>query len=105
MRLLRAFCSGCDVARCIQRPHAHRETRESVDSALLAVDHADRVSALQTGLAERLDGLRRSPARGDHVLDEAHTLALLEGPFETVVGAVALAGLAHDQEGESRPER
>src|SRR5579859_7340678 len=98
MRLLLAFCSACHVVRGEERPHPHRETRESVDSALLPVDHADGVSALQAGLAQRLDSLRCRASGGDDVLDQADAIALLERPFEAVVGAVALAGLADDQE-------
>ena len=105
MRLLRAFCSSCDIARGEQRPHSHRETRESVDSALLAIDHADRVSARETGLPKRLHGLRGGPARGDHVLDQAHALALLEGALEPVVGAVALALLPTIRKGSPDAER
>src|SRR5262245_26908652 len=102
MRVLRAFSGACNCARCIQRPHAYGEPRESVDSALLAIDHADRVSALQAGLPQGLDGLRCGPARSDHVLDQAHALAFLEGPFEAVVRPIALARLADDQEREAR---
>ena len=87
------------------RPHSHRETRESVDSALLAVDDADRISALETGRAERLDGLRGGASGGDDVLDQAHALAGLEGAFEPVAGAVVLLGLADDQERETRAKR
>src|SRR2546421_9448207 len=100
MRLLLAFCSTCDVVRREQRPHSHRETRESVDSALLPVDHADRISALQTGLAQRLDGLGGSAPGGDDVLDQTDTIAILERALETVVCAVALAGLSDDQKRE-----
>src|SRR2546430_1533889 len=40
---------------------------ERVDSALLAVDDADRVRDPQAGLAERLHRRDRGPARGDDV--------------------------------------
>src|SRR6478672_9754224 len=105
MRLLRAFCSTCDSAGCIQRPHSHGETRESVDSALLPVDHADRISALETGRAEGLDGLPGRPSGGDNVLDQADAVAHLEPTLEPVVGAVALLRLPDDQEREAGAER
>src|SRR5579859_1488191 len=100
-----AFCWPCDIVRREQRPHSHRETRESVDSALLPVDHADRISALQPGLAQRLDGLRCCASGCDDVLDQADAIALFERAFEAIVGAVALAGLADDQERQAGAER
>src|SRR5215475_13574240 len=104
MRLLRAFCSSCDIACSEKRPHSHRETRQSVDPALLAIDDADGVSADETGLSERLHGLGSGPSRRDHVLDQAHALTQLEGALQAVVRPVALAVLPHDQEGKPRAE-
>src|SRR5260370_39280853 len=98
MRLLRAFCSARDLARRENRPHSHRETRESVDSALLPIDHTDPVSALEPGRTKRLDGLRGRSSGGDHVLDQADAIAHLEPTLEQVAGAVALLGLPDDQE-------
>src|SRR5438067_7825189 len=105
MRLLRAFCSPCDLARRENRPHSHRETRESVDSALLPVDHTDPVSALEPGRTERLDGLRGRSSGGDHVLDQADAIARLEPTLEQVAGAVTLLGLPDDQERQSGAKR
>ena len=47
-----------------QRPQAHGEPREGVDAALLAVDDADRVRTLETGLAH---GATASAAAPPHV--------------------------------------
>ena len=43
---------------------------QSVGSALLPIDHADRDSALQAGFAKTVERLDRGAARGDDVLDE-----------------------------------
>src|SRR5436190_13779855 len=104
MRLSGTFWPLGDLGEPEERLQAHADARESVGSALLAVDHADGVADLDPGLAERLDRLDRSPAGGDDVLDEAGQLALLEGAFEPVPGAVRLRLLADDQEREARGE-
>ena len=80
-------------------------TRQFVAAALLPIDHADGRFARQTGLAERLDGVQRGPAGGDHVLEQADPLALLEDAFEPVGGAVLLRRLADEQERQPGGER
>src|SRR5258707_11133009 len=82
-----------------ERPKTHREPGESVRPTLLAIDDADRRPALEPCLAERVDSLDRSSARGDDVLDEADALARFEDALEPVAGSVALRLLPHDQEG------
>jgi hypothetical protein len=86
-------------------PQADAVARKLVHSALLAIDHADRGSTLETGLAERRDRGQRCAAGGDDVLDQADPLAGDEGAFEPVPRAVVLRLLADDQEGEARRER
>src|SRR5438132_14294228 len=95
----------CGDKRCIDElggpkegPETHRIARESVRSALLPVDDADRCSALETGLAERPYGLDRGASGGDDVLDETRYGAGLEDALEPVLRAVALGLLAHDHE-------
>src|SRR5438874_9799290 len=88
-----------------ERPQPHRVPRESVDPALLAVDDADGRSALETRLAQRLDGPDRGASRGDDVLDETGQRAGLEAALEPILSAVALDLLAHDHEGEPGGER
>jgi hypothetical protein len=78
---------------------------QSVDAALLAVDHADRRTADEPGLPERLYRLPGRTAGGDDVLDQADALPRLEHALEPVPGAVLLGLLAHDQEREARLER
>jgi hypothetical protein len=63
-------------------PKAHRITRQSVDSALLAVDDADRRGDHETGVPEGVDGICGRSAGGHDVLDEAHALPLLVDAFE-----------------------
>src|SRR5712691_9165105 len=104
MRLLRAFCGARNLARRENRPHSHRETRESVDSALLPVDHTDPVSALEPGRTKRLNRLRGRSSGGDHVLDQADAIARLEPTFEQVACAVPLLRLADDQERQAGAE-
>src|SRR5215211_8237514 len=78
--------------------------RQSVRSTLLAIDHADRRSALETCLTQRLDGVDRGSARCHHVLDQAYALPRFERAFEAVRSSIALRFLAHDQEGHPRCE-
>ena len=102
---LRRFCGACELGGEEQRPQAHAGGGERVGSALLAVDHADGVPHLETGLAQGLDRRDRGAAGGDHVLDEADQLARLEDALEAVGGAVLLRLLADDQEGQAGGER
>ena len=105
MRICGTFCRLEQLRGPKEGSQPHRVTRQRVRSALLAIDHADGRSARQTGRAEGLDGLDRGPSRGDHVLDQAHSLARLEGALQPVFGAVSLGLLAHDQERQPRGER
>ena len=79
--------------------------RERVHAPLLAVDDANRVGDTHSGLAKGLDGLDRGAAGGDDVLDQADALAARVDALELVRRAVALGGLADDQEREARFER
>src|ERR671933_1447303 len=79
-------------------PQPHRVPRERVDSALLAIDNADRRPADETRLAQGLDGPDRGAAGGDDVLDEAGERAGFEDALEPVLGAVALRLVADDHE-------
>ena len=88
-----------------ERPQAHRMSRERVHPALLAVDHAHRRAAYETGLAQGFHGGDRGAAGGDDVLDEAGQRARLEDALEPVLGAVALGLLADDHEGKLGGER
>src|SRR3954449_7970673 len=103
------FCGGFshlqELGRTKERPQADGVAGERVHSALLAVDDADRRSALQTGLAQRLDGLDGGAAGGDDVLDQADLLARLEDALEPLAGSVALLLLADDQERQAGRER
>ena len=94
-----------------RRPPSNSGHRRTASRARASAPPSSR-SITQTAVAHRSPASRRastassrSPARGHHVLDEAHALALLERAFEAVVGAVAFAGLAHDQEGQPGGER
>src|SRR3712207_5732881 len=98
MRVSGTFSSIEQLGRPKQRGQTHRLPRERVDSSLLAIDHAHRVAALETGRPERVHGGERGAARGDDVLDEADALTGVEEPLEAVRRAVALRLLAHDQE-------
>src|SRR5436190_22567262 len=101
MRFCCAFWPLGDFGEPEERLEPHAESRESVGSALLAVDHADGVADPDPGLAERLDRLDRSPAGGDDVLDEAGQAAPLQGPPEPVHGAVRLPPLPGREEREA----
>src|SRR5688572_8478679 len=96
------FCGGFLGRKPLSCPKKGHETgstaRQSVGSALLAIDHADRDSALQAGLAKGVERLDGGSARGDDVLDEADSLARLVGSFEAVCRPVVLRLLADDQE-------
>ena len=98
MRLCGGFWGFGDLRRSKKRVQAHRVARESVDAALVTINHADRIRAAEAGLPERLHRLDGGTAGGDHVLDEAHRFAGLEAPFEAVAGAVLLGRSPHDQE-------
>src|SRR5690242_14300612 len=81
-----------------QRAQPDGDAREGVRPTLLAVDDADRRSAFEARLAERVDSLDSSASRRDDVLDEADALTRREHALEPVAGSVALRLLAHDQE-------
>src|SRR5438132_10533436 len=98
MRLRGGFFHLQELGRAKERPQAYSVAGERVDSALLAIDDTDCVSALEAGPAQGQHRLEGGPARGDDVLDEAHLLARLEDAFEAVAGAVGLGLLADDQE-------
>src|SRR5437588_8539642 len=98
MRLLRDFYSVGDLDRAKEGPHPDGDTRESVGSALLAIDDGDGVPALQTGCAQGADSRDRGAPGGDHVLHQADAFARFEGTLEPVVRAVPLRLLADDQE-------
>ena len=103
------FCGGflCrEQVYCPKKGHkTHSAARESVHSALLAIDHADCDSTLQTGLAEPRESLHRGASRSDDVLDEADALTRFVDAFEPVRGPLLLRGLADDQEGQARGQR
>ena len=103
------FCGGflCrEQVYCPKKGHKTGSTAgESVDSALLAIDHTDGDPALQTGLPERLESLNRGSSRGDDVLDEADALAWFEDPFQAIRSPVLLRLVADDQERQARGER
>src|ERR671931_378113 len=105
MRVCGTFCRFEQLLGAKKGPQADTEARETVRSALLAVDDAERRPALQTRCADRLDGLAGGTAGGDDVLDEANHLAPLEYAFETLRRAVRLRLLADDQERQARRER
>ena len=105
MRFCGTFCRSEQLGRPKQRPQPDAEARERVRPALLAVDHADRRAALETGLPQGLDASTARPAGGDDVLDEADALARLEDALEPVGRAVLLRLLADDQERQARRER
>ena len=103
------FCGGFLARKPLSCPKKGHETgsapRESVDSALLAIDHADCDSALEAGLTQGVERLDGGSAGGDDVLHEADPLAGLVGAFEAIGGAVLLRLLADDEEGKPRRER
>src|SRR5438874_8454461 len=103
------FCGGFLRNKQVSCPKKGHKTgpaaRQSVDSALLAIDHADCDSALETGLPERVERLDGRTAGRDDVLDQAHPLARFEGPFQPIRGPVLLRLVADDQEWEARGER
>src|SRR4029453_9063012 len=98
------FCGGFLRRQQLSCPKKGHKTgsaaRQSGGSALPAVEHADRDSALQAGFADGIERLDDGPAGGDDVFHEAHALARLEDAFEAVRGAVLLCRLTHDQERE-----
>src|SRR5919201_4737947 len=100
MRLCGSFCRLEELRRPEERPQPDRVPRERVGAPFLAIDDAYGVTADEARLADRLHRLEQGAARGDHVLDEADAVALLERPLEALPGAVALRGLADDQEGQ-----
>jgi hypothetical protein len=103
------FCGGFLRSKQLSCPKKGHKTgsatRESVHSALLAIDHADRDLALETGLAKRLESLDGGPAGRDDILDEADALARFVDPFQAVRGPVLLRLVADDQERHARGER
>src|SRR6478609_10540035 len=98
MRLCGGFLRREQLSCPKQRHETGSTARESVRSALLAIEHTDRDPALQTGFADGVEGLHDGPAGGDDVLDEAHALARFEDAFEAIRGPVLLRHLADDQE-------
>src|SRR5438093_9024955 len=105
MRLCGTFRPLRDLGEPKERLEAHSDACERVGSALLSIDHADDVTDLDPGLAERLDRLHGGPSGSDHVLDEAGQLALFIGPLQAIAGAVGLRLLADDQERKARGQR
>src|SRR5438093_725885 len=103
------FCGGFLRSEQVSCPKKGHKTgsaaRESVDSALLAIDYADCDPALETGLTERVERLYGRAAGRDDVFDEAHSLARFEGTFQAIRGPVLLRLVADDQEWEARGER
>ena len=83
------FCGGFlhrQQLSCPKKGHkAGSAARQSVGSALLAVEHADRDSAFQAGFADGIERLDDGAAGGDDVLYEAHALARLEEDRKSVV--------------------
>src|SRR5688572_8439807 len=100
MRVCGTFTTRQEFSSPIERPQTHAETGESVGPALLAIDHADRISDLETGLTQRADRLEKRTSGGDDVLDQTDELARLERPLDAVGRAVLLRLPAHDHEGE-----
>src|SRR6186997_1275968 len=88
MRFCGGFLRWKQVSCSKKRHQTHSAARESVHSALLAIQHADCDSALETGLADGLDRVQQRTAGGDNVLDQADSLTGLEGAFEAVRGSV-----------------
>jgi hypothetical protein len=105
MRFCGSFVRLQNLARTENRPQAHRVARQSIGSALLAVDDTDGRTHRQTGRAERRNGLQQRPSGRDDVLDQAHAVALVVRAFDPVRGAVFLRRLADDQERQAGCER
>src|SRR6188472_1859296 len=105
MRFCGGFLRWKQVSCSKKRHQTHSAARESVHSALFAIQHADCDSALETGLADGLDRVQQRTAGGDNVLDQADSLTGLEGAFEAVRGSVLLGRGAHDHERDARRER
>src|SRR3954453_17119692 len=103
------FCGGFLRREQVSCPKQGHQTgsfsSQSVRSALLAIDRADRDSALETGLADRVERLDQGAARRDNILDEAYPLALLEHALEPVRRPVVLGRLAHDQKWKTGRQR
>src|SRR5438876_6664580 len=103
------FCGGFLRGEQVSCPKKGYQTgptaRESVRSALLAIDHADRDPALETGLSEGVERLHGRAAGRDDVLDEAYALARFERPFQAIRRPVLLRLVADDREGKARGER
>jgi hypothetical protein len=105
MRFCGAFSGRQELGSGEKCPQNDRVTGESGGSALLAIDDADRGSALQAGLPKRLDGLHGRASGGHHVLHETHSFAGLELAFEAFGRTVVLRLLAHDHERQAGMER
>src|SRR5262245_40358979 len=103
------FCGGFLRRQQLSCPKKGHKTgsaaRQSVGSALLAIEHADRDPALQTGLADGLERLDQRPAGRDDILDEADALARRERALDAVRCPVPLRLVAHDQERQLRRQR
>src|SRR5207248_10510870 len=89
-----------ELRGAIERPKSDGLAREGVDTPFFAVNHADCVGDLETGLTKRLNRLERGAAGRDDVLDEANPLPRLEDAFEPLRRPIGLCFLADDQEGE-----
>src|SRR5215471_10449238 len=105
MRLCGTFWTCQQIIYTKDRMEPHRDARESIRSALLAVDHADRGSADETRFAKRFDCLYSGAAGGDDVLDQTHGLARFEGTLDPLGRPVLLCLVADDHEREPGNER
>ena len=105
-RICGLFCPFQELGGAEEGPQADAVAGEFVDAALLPVDDADRRRrpAGRPPAAPR-SRLERRAARGDHVLDEADTLAGLEDALEPVRRAVRLGLAADDQERQAAGQR
>src|SRR5215217_1008337 len=102
------FCGGFLRRKQVSCPKqgykAYSSASESVGSTLLAIQHADCNSALQTCLADGVDGLDQRSARRNHVLDQAHAVTRIEHALEPIRGSVLLRRRSDDHEREPRGE-
>src|SRR5512132_450280 len=99
MRVCGGFSHRQELARPVERPKTHTEARERVRAPLLPVDNAQRVTDVETGVADGRDGLGKSTAGGDDLLHHAHELTTLERAFDPIRRAVFL-GLTTDDNKE-----
>src|SRR3954454_16173410 len=103
------FCGGFLPRHQVSCPEKGAETdrvaRESVGPALLPIDHTNGGADDEPGLTESRDRLHERSAGGHDVLHQTHELALLEGAFEPVRGAVGLRLVTDDHERQPSRER